>query len=218
MSVILSRPFRRALGALLLLSATHALAAGEPAGARLGAGDHLAGRAWSDDNVCKECHQPDGNSIVAEYPRLNGQFGPYLLKQLQDFRDGRRKNVIMQALTQDLGDADLANIAAHFAAQPVMKGKAAPVNALGKRLFEGGDGARRIPACASCHGADGKGLLAGRQAYPSVGGQHRYYLRGQLQDWKSGTRRNSPDGIMNTIAGALTDADIEALSDYLSGL
>lgn len=217
MPTLLPRPLRTALAGLVLLSATAALAA-DPAGPRLGVGDPVAGRAWSEDNVCKECHQPDGNSSVAEYPRLNGQFGPYLLKQLQDFRDGRRKNVIMQALTQDLGDRDLANIAAHFAAQPVMQGRAVALNALGKRLFEGGDGARQIPACAGCHGADGKGLLAGVQANPSLGGQHRYYLRGQLQDWKSGTRRNSPDGVMNTVARALSDADIEALADYLSGL
>jgi cytochrome c553 len=39
-----------------------------------------------------------------------------------------------------------------------------------------------------------------------------------LQDWKAGIRSNSPDGIANSIARALGDADIEALADYLSGL
>ena len=69
-----------------------------------------------------------------------------------------------------------------------------------------------------CHGVDGKGVLAGKLAYPAIGGQHRFYLRGQLQDWKAGIRSNSPDRIMNRIASALGDADIEALADYLSGL
>ncbi len=182
-------------------------------------GDPLAGKAWSEDNVCKECHNPDGNSTVAEYPRLGGQQAAYLYKQLRDFRDGRRRNVIMQALTQDLGDRELADVAAHFSVQPVMKGAAPVANPLGRRLFEEGDPARNIPACAGCHGTHGKGqALSAGQAYPAIGGQHRFYLRGQLQDWRSGTRRNSPDGVMNQIAKPLGDADIEALADYLSGL
>lgn len=207
--------------AIRLLLAAVAIALGTTAAAAGPVGDPLAGKAWSEDNVCKECHNPDGNSSVAEYPRLGGQQAAYLYKQLRDFRDGRRKNVIMQALTQDLGDRELADVSAHFAVQPAMKG-AAPVanpNLRGRRLFEQGDPQRSIPACAGCHGADGKGLaLAAGQANPAIGGQHRFYLRGQLQDWRSETRRNSPDGVMNQVARALGDADIEALADYLSGL
>ena len=217
MDLILTRALRGALATLLIATAP-AHAADPTPNPRLSVGNPVAGAAWSADNVCKECHNPDGNSSVAEYPRLGGQYSAYLFKQLQDFRDGRRKNVIMQALTQDIGDRDLADIAAHFAAQPVMTGSAAVANPQGKRLFEAGDPARQIPACAACHGADGKGALAGKLAYPAIGGQHRYYLRGQLQGWKTGTRSNSPDGIMNGIARALGEADIEALADYLSGL
>ncbi|WP_374485780.1 cytochrome c [Zoogloea sp.] len=200
---------------LLFLAALWA-AGGATAADRIG--DPLAGKAWSDENVCKECHNPDGNSTVAEYPRLGGQQAAYLYKQLRDFRDGRRRNVIMQALTQELGDTELANVAAHFAAQPVMKGAVPSTSALGRSLFEQGDSARGIPACSACHGADGKGGAAGSLAYPAIGGQHRFYLRGQLQDWRSDTRRNSPDGVMNQIAKSLGDKDIEALADYLSGL
>ncbi|MBS0353845.1 MAG: cytochrome c4 [Proteobacteria bacterium] len=198
-----------------------ALCIGSSACAADRVGDPLAGKAWSDENVCKECHNPDGNSTVAEYPRLGGQQAAYLYKQLRDFRDGRRRNVIMQALTQELGDAELANVSAHFAAQPVMKGTVASAqsaSSLGRKLFEQGDGARGIPACSACHGADGKGRVAGGLAYPAIGGQHRFYLRGQLQDWRSDIRRNSPDGVMNQIAKSLGDKDIEALADYLSGL
>ncbi len=202
-----------------LFLAVTAIVFGAAAAAAGPVGDPLAGKAWSEDNVCKECHNPDGNSTVAEYPRLGGQQAAYLYKQLRDFRDGRRKNVIMQALTQDLGDRELADVSAHFSVQPAMKGAAPVANPLGRRLFEQGDPERRIPACAGCHGADGKGLaLAASQAYPAIGGQHRFYLRGQLQDWRSETRRNSPDGVMNQVARTLGDADIEALADYLSGL
>lgn len=206
--------FPLSLRALLL----GALCAAGGAAAAERVGDPLAGKAWSDENVCKECHNPDGNSTVAEYPRLGGQQAAYLYKQLRDFRDGRRRNVIMQALTQELGDAELANVSAHFAAQPAMKGNPASTNALGRSLFEQGDGARGIPACSACHGADGKGRVAGSLVYPAIGGQHRFYLRGQLQDWRSDIRRNSADGVMNQIAKSLGDKDIEALADYLSGL
>lgn len=204
---------------LIRLLAVAAMVSGAGATAAERSGDPLAGKAWSEDNVCKECHNPDGNSTVAEYPRLGGQQAAYLYKQLRDFRDGRRRNVIMQALTQDLGDRELADVAAHFSVQPVMQGAAPVANPLGRRLFEEGDPARSIPACAGCHGTRGKGqALSAGQAYPAIGGQHRFYLRGQLQDWRSGTRSNSPDGVMNHVAKALGDADIEALADYLSGL
>jgi cytochrome c553 len=51
-----------------------------------------------------------------------------------------------------------------------------------------------------------------------IGGQHNAYLRAQLLNWRSGERGNSPGGMMNKAAKSLTDAEIEALSDYLSGL
>lgn len=204
---------RAVLPRLLILLALPGAAAAGPL-----VGDPAVGRAWSEDNVCKECHNPDGHSTVGEYPRLGGQHGAYLLKQLQDFRDGRRKHAIMQALTQGLADRELADVAAHFAAQPAMGGAGRAGHPLGQRLFEAGDAERSIPACAGCHGLDAQGQVTAEVAAPALGGQHRYYLRGQLQDWRSGMRRNSPEGVMNAAARGLGDADIEALAEYLAGL
>jgi len=73
---------------LIRLLAVAAMVSGVGATAAERPGDPLAGKAWSEDNVCKECHNPDGNSTVAEYPRLGGQQAAYLYKQLRDFRDG----------------------------------------------------------------------------------------------------------------------------------
>lgn len=200
------------------LARTLILALAACAGPALAAGDPLAGQAKARDSVCVECHLADGNSTQPDYPKLAGQSAAYIVKQLRDFQAGTRKHQIMQAMTQGLGEADMADIAAWFASNPAMRGSGVAANSAGRRLFAEGDAQRDIPACAACHGTSGKGGLTGAQAYPAVGGQHRFYLRGQLQDWKSATRRNSPDGVMNTVAGALSDADIEALSEYLSTL
>lgn len=105
---------RGALGVALLLGTALAAAADAPPNPRVVVGDPVAGRAWSDDNVCKECHNPDGNSTVPEYPRLGGQFSPYLLKQLQDWKAGIRSNSpdgIMNSIARALGDADIEALA-----------------------------------------------------------------------------------------------------------
>ena len=209
-----------AFAGLLSLSCVTPAFAAEDANAlslRTAVGNIQAGKGKAQGNVCQECHNPDGNSTVPEYPRLSGQYSQYILKQLRDFQSGARKHQIMNAVTQGFSDTDFADISAWFASNPVMQGEARS-NPLGKRLFEQGDAARQVLACASCHGADGKGALASGAAYPAIGGQHRFYLRGQLLDWKSGVRQNSAGGIMNTVARSLSDADIEALSEYLSGL
>jgi len=54
--------------------------------------------------------------------------------------------------------------------------------------------------------------------YPVIGGQHKEYLLGQLLNFKKGARNNSPGGVMNTIVHRLSDAELEALADYVSGL
>jgi len=72
--------------------------------------------------------------------------------------------------------------------------------------------------CSNCHGATGKGQNPGNPMYPVIGGQHKEYLLGQLLNFKKGARNNSPGGVMNTIVHRLSDAELEALADYVSGL
>jgi cytochrome c553 len=117
-----------------------------------------------------------------------------------------------------VNDADLDDIAAYFASQPMMKGDHPSDNKIGKKLFENDDLSRMMVRCNNCHGATGKGLNPGNPVYPVIGGQHKDYLLAQLRNFRKGERNNSPGGVMNITVHRLSDAELEALADYISGL
>ncbi|MCX7258083.1 MAG: c-type cytochrome [Polaromonas sp.] len=194
-----------------------------PAKALPASGDPALGREKADSERCMECHGVDGhgaghaNGPEGKFAKLAGQHPDYLLKQIRDFRSGARQHDQMQIMARSVSDADVRDIAAYFASQPGMKGQDGERHALGKSLYESGDPARGIAACIGCHGALGKGV-AGSALTPVIGGQEWRYLDKQLRDWRSGERRNSPDGAMSQITKTLSDAEIEALANYLSGI
>ncbi|MFU8787462.1 MAG: c-type cytochrome [Methylobacter sp.] len=200
---------------VLVLFASARVAAGAESG-----GNPAIGQQQSEQERCQECHGAVGLSSNEKIPHHAGQIAGYLIKQLRDFQSGARHHEVMNLMAEDLADADVANIAAYFASQPVMPGDAAgsKENTLAENLFVNGDPSRALPACASCHGENGKGRVANQLFYPVIGGQRSVYLRGQLVSWKLGERNNSPDGVMNKVAKALSDEEIDALADYISGL
>ena len=77
------------------------------------AADAAAGKAKSAS--CNACHGANGISAIPTYPNLAGQKEAYLVKQMKAFKDGTRKDPTMNAMAKPLSDADMANIAAHFA-------------------------------------------------------------------------------------------------------
>lgn len=186
-------------------------------------GDPLLGREKADSERCIECHGVDGsgaghsNGPEGKFPKLAGQHPDYILKQIRDFRSGARQHDQMQIMARSVSDADVRDIAAYFSSQPIRLSEGGQRPGPGQALYDNGDPARGLPACAACHGVQGKGL-AGSPLTPVIGGQEWRYLDQQLRNWRSGERRNSPDGAMSQITKALTDADITALADYLSGL
>jgi cytochrome c553 len=123
----------------------------------------------------------------------------------------------MSAIAATISDDDLADIAAYFASRAKMKGTGSS-NKLGKQLFLHGDMTRMMVACFNCHGKDGKGKSPTNPVFPVIGGQHKEYLAVQLNHFRGGDRNNSPGGIMNIITQKLSDAELEALADYVSGL
>ncbi len=180
----------------------------------IGSGDPVAGKVES--GLCQGCHGADGTSFVDLIPDLAGQQALYTAKQLRDFQSGARTHQIMSAISKSINDTELADISAYFASVKMMRGDRRGDNPVAEKLFLKGDPGRGIPPCTSCHGANGKAPAI--PTYPVIGGQHKAYLQVQLIRWRSGDRSNSPDRVMNKAARNLTDAEIERLSDYLSGL
>jgi cytochrome c553 len=183
---------------------------------RVGPGDPVAGKDKA--TLCFGCHGEDGNSTSPEFPKLAGQYGSYIAKQIRNFQATTRTHQVMGAMAAAVSDEDLADIAAYFASQPIMKGDHPSDNKIGKNLFENDDLPRMLVRCSNCHGATGKGQNPGNPMYPVIGGQHKEYLLAQLLNFRKGARNNSPGGVMNTIVHRLSDAELEALADYVSGL
>jgi cytochrome c553 len=182
---------------------------------RSGPGDPVAGKEKSE--LCQGCHGEEGVSTEPNAPKLAGQYGAYIAKELRNFQAGTRVHKIMSDIAATVSDDDLADISAYFASRKKMKGNGSE-NKAGQELFLHGDMSRMMVACVNCHGVNGKGKTPTNPVFPVIGGQHKEYLRVQLINFRAGDRSNSPGGIMNIITQKLTDAELDALADYISGL
>ena len=178
-------------------------------------GDTIFNNTPANSQSCASCHNADGNSAIAANPKLAQQHPEYILKQLQDFKSGKRKSAIMKPLASALSDEDMRNVAWFVGAKKVKPGfaKEKDLVALGEKIYRGGIGERQIPACAGCHSPNGAGIPA---QYPRLGGQHADYTMAQLTLFRDGTRQNSPQ--MNGVAAKLNDREIKAVADYIAGL
>jgi cytochrome c553 len=165
--------------------------------------------------VCAACHGADGNSGIPANPKLAGQHPTYLVKQLQEFKEGKRNSAVMKGFAAVLSDDDMKNIAAWLAAQKPKTGfaKDKDLVALGERIYRGGIPDRQIAACAGCHSPNGAGIPA---QYPRMSGQHADYTEAQLTAFRVGARSNSVQ--MNQVAAKMNDREIKAVSDYIAGL
>lgn len=96
----------RLSGLVFLLAFGPAAAAGDPA-----AGKDKASQ------ICAACHKAAGEGDPSlGYPALAGQYASYLSRALRDYRSGARKNAIMNGLAQPLGDQEIDDLAAYYAA------------------------------------------------------------------------------------------------------
>ena len=181
----------------------------------LAAGDAAAGKQKAQ--TCAACHGLDGNSTNPVWPNLAGQHAEYLMKQLRDFKNGKRDNAQMSPMAANLSDQDMQDLAAHFSAQKAKPGTADPALVeLGQKIYRAGNSEAGVPACMACHGPAGRGNPAA--LYPAVGGQHNAYSQSQLKAFREGLRTNDPKEIMRTIVGRMTDEEIKAVSEYIQGL
>ena len=165
--------------------------------------------------VCAACHAADGNSAISLNPKLAGQHPEYLLKQLVNFKESTRANPVMTPIATNLSPDDMQNLATYFAAQKqtLAKAKTNGTGSLGEKIYRGGIAKTHVPACASCHGANGAGIP---KQFPRLAGQHADYTYQQLQTFRTGERANAP--MMMVIAAKMTEAEMQAVADYMQGL
>ena len=207
------------LATLLALSAISSFAAGEapvaePVAVKVSKPDLVKGEA-SFSAVCASCHGADGNSGTPAYPKLAQQHPEYLMKQLHEYKSGKRKNAIMQGFASTLSDDDMRNIAYWATSKKGKPGfsKEKDLVTVGERIYRGGVSDRQIPACASCHSPNAAGIPS---QYPRLSGQHSEYTAAQLTAFRDGIRGNNV--AMTQVAAKLNDKEIRAVADYIAGL
>ncbi|HEY9025960.1 MAG TPA: c-type cytochrome [Burkholderiaceae bacterium] len=129
------------------------------------------------EQVCSNCHGQRGISSSQNFPHLAAQQADYIDGQLRSLRDKRRRDpagfVYMWGIARNLTDAQIAQLAAYYAAQPAAVA-ALPALAeprIGRQLFDEGLPERGVPACAGCHGDEGQG----DGAIPRLAHQQRAY-------------------------------------------
>lgn len=163
---------------------------------------------------CYLCHGAEGESSSAIYPRLAGQHAEYIAKQLSDFKAGRRQGT-MNEMAADLTPEEMKALGEYFAAKSPQAHKVRDPEfaAVGQFLYHRGNPYSGVAACKSCHGTEGKGT----HSLPRLAGQHKRYLVTQLQDFNKRARTND-NAVMHSIASKLTELEIEALANYISGM
>ena len=161
----------------------------------------------------------DGNSVAPQFPKLAGQSAQYIVRQLTNFKSGKRQNPIMLGMATPLSTQDMRDIAAYFASKTPVPGVAdQALVERGEKLFRQGDPARGVPACMACHSIDGRGNPGAM--YPQLASQHAQYIEATLKAWHDGTSwgDDAHSKIMPSIAKKLDADEITAVASYIEGL
>ena len=154
---------------------------------------------------CGNCHGENGNSVKGDIPNLAGQNPAYMLEQLRQFADGRRRFEFMEGLIKALTADEKVGVVLYYAGQTVLPKAAGnpTLVAKGQDLYQ--------KNCFRCHAQDGRGS----DQFARVAGQQAPYLLATLTRYRTGTgARINPLMAANT--KLLTDGDIEALAAYVS--
>lgn len=170
--------------------------------------DAGAGQAKAEA-VCAACHGKDGRSQQAAVPSLAGQHNDYIVLALYQFRAGHRPSALMAPIAATLTDADLGNLAAYYSALKPW----GPERGAGATAAAAGPALTQQLHCVQCHGPG----LGGQDSVPRIAGQKIDYVAAQLRAFWAGNRGDI-DGNMTSAVSQLTDAEIETLADYISGL
>jgi cytochrome c553 len=196
------------------------------AGATLLTGTHPGVRADEEDaamraqaryvaiTVCGTCHGATGNSTFPKFPRLAGQDGKYLAKQLRAFRAQTRGDpdaiAYMWGMASQLDDAAIDGLAGYYTGQRTETSKPdkPELVAHGREIYQQGVQSQGVPACSTCHGPDAHGM----GDYPRLAGQHASYVLKQLASFQSNMRNVA---IMHGVALNLREPEMQAVASYL---
>lgn len=174
------------------------------------------GKPAAGVQACVACHGQAGITPSGGiFPNLAGLTAEYIAKQLADFRQGTRKQPLMNTIAQGLSEQEIGQLAAYYgslAGPPLHVGEAGGEAA--RKLDQVGDGTRALPACANCHGLRG---LGEGPLLPRLAGQSREYFADQINAFRNGSRQNDDVGVMRAFAQRLTDSEVEALGQYYAG-
>jgi len=177
--------------------------------------------------ACSSCHGDNAMGMDAiGSPRLANIGYVYIVKQLTDYAEGKRKDLTMDQMNniaKGLTEQDRRDLAAYENSFPRAEepsdlkalkadGTAVGSASAGQALIRYGDGGR-ITACMTCHGFNGRGA---DPVYPKIAQQKFVYLVNQLKHWKDGTRANDPMSQMQKIARQLSEQDIINAATFLS--
>lgn len=168
--------------------------------------------------TCASCHGVLGAGRATGAPRLAGKNPDYLAHALSMFKAGTRASVVMQSVAHDLSENEISSLALFFSTQnpPHARGESPPPSGLvtaGKQLAELG-AAPDVPACFSCHGADGKGNGV---RYPSIAGEPAAFVINRLHEFQARAKAGTPSpGTMMAVSATLNERQIEEAAAYLS--
>jgi cytochrome c553 len=168
--------------------------------------------------VCGSCHGTRGNSIHPKFPRLAGQNAHYLAAQLKSFRGQTRGDPdaisYMWGMAGQLDDATIEELARYYSGQAATARAGGALSAeasRGREIYEHGIASEGVPACAACHGPDGRGLAD----FPRLAGQHSQYVIKQLASFQSNMRDVA---VMHGVAQNLNEAQMRSVAAYLETL
>jgi cytochrome c553 len=150
---------------------------------------------------CAGCHGEAGISKTPGMPSLVGLDPKYLLAAMKGYKGGQRKNEMMKTMLAAFTEADLTNIALHYALQKADRSQ--NPNAGDKEA-----GKAAAAACAGCHGDVG---VSGNPTTPSLAGQDAQYLVAALKGYKDASRG---DETMKGLASALDDNAMKNLAAF----
>jgi cytochrome c553 len=157
--------------------------------------------------VCANCHGQGGNSSKSGIPNLAGQNPAYLLEQLRQFAEGRRRNEFMEGLIKVLSPAEKIGVAIFFSGQQVIPKPPASAALLSQGM------AYYSKTCWRCHGDLGRG----NEKVARIAGQQADYLLLTLRRYREGSNiRTEP--LMAASTRLMTDAEMAAVVAYVSSM